>query len=92
MGTFANSEHPDKMPQMQHFYQGMHCLLRHKSSSEKENINLFGNFNLWRPSIYNGPSWINCIKLYEMKTGLQRDKNGIFDTTLLLVYTRHDPP
>ena len=39
MRTFANSEDPDEMPQNAAFYQGLHCLLRQKRSSEKEKYN-----------------------------------------------------
>ena len=33
MGTLANSENPDEMPQYAAFHQGLHCLLRLKQSS-----------------------------------------------------------
>ena len=36
MGTLANSEDPDEMPQNVAFHQGLHYLLRQKWSSEKE--------------------------------------------------------
>ena len=55
MGTLANSKDPDEMPHNAAFYQGLHCLLRHKQSSEKYII-LFGSYNLLPLNIYNGPS------------------------------------
>ena len=36
MGTFANSEDPDEMPQNTAFHQGLHCLLRHKDNGSKQ--------------------------------------------------------
>ena len=36
MGTLANSEDPDEMPQDAAFHMGLHCLLRLNKSSEKE--------------------------------------------------------
>ena len=38
MGSLANCEDPDEMPHNAAFHQGLHCLLRQKQSSEKENI------------------------------------------------------
>ena len=36
MGTLANSEDPDEMPQSAAFHQGLHSLLRQNQSLEKE--------------------------------------------------------
>ena len=36
IGTLANIEDPDKLPQNAIFHQGLHCLLRGKQSSGKE--------------------------------------------------------
>ena len=41
---------------------GLHCLLRHKWSSEKEIQYFFGKNNLWPLDIYNGLSKVYCIK------------------------------
>ena len=41
---------------------GLHCLLRHKWSSEKEIQYFFGKNNLWPRDIYNGLSKVYCIK------------------------------
>ena len=38
MGTLANSEDPDEMPQYAAFHQGLYCLLRQNRSSEKKNL------------------------------------------------------
>ena len=36
MGTFANSEDPNEMPQIAAFHLGLHCLLRQNCSPIKE--------------------------------------------------------
>ena len=36
MGTMANSEYPEEMPNKVSFRQGLHCLQRQNRSSEKE--------------------------------------------------------
>ena len=38
MGTMANGEDPDEMPQKAAFYQSLHCLLRQNPSLEKYNF------------------------------------------------------
>ena len=38
MGTFANSEDTDEMPQNAAFHKDLHCLLRQRQTSEKYNI------------------------------------------------------
>ena len=35
MGTYANNEDLDEMPQKAAFHQDLHCLLRHSRVSEK---------------------------------------------------------
>ena len=51
-GSLVNSEDQDEMQHNAAFYQGMHCLLRHNQSSEKEIQYFKGNYNLSDPSIY----------------------------------------
>ena len=46
MGTFANSEDPDKMAHNVAFHQGLYCLLGQNRSSEKEIQIVFENYNL----------------------------------------------
>ena len=41
MGTLANSEEPDDIPQNSAFHQGLHCLLRQKQFLEKGIMNTF---------------------------------------------------
>ena len=56
-GTLANGENPDKMPHHVAFHQGMHCLLwQNRSSGNKMYLRSL--------NIFNGQSWLNCIKLY----------------------------
>ena len=43
--TSASSEDPDEIPHSKTFHQGLHYLLRHSQSSEKEIQFLFGNYN-----------------------------------------------
>ena len=51
---FGNSEDPDEMPLNVAFYHGLHCLLRHNGSSEKEIYVL--EIITWKPSwIWDGP-------------------------------------
>ena len=46
-GTLANSADPDEMLHNAAFHQGLHCLLRHKQSSEKEtDLFFFLNYDL----------------------------------------------
>ena len=51
MVTLANSEDPDEMLHNAAFHQGLHCLLRHYRSSEKE-IKYFLEIETCDPSIY----------------------------------------
>ena len=46
MHTLENSEEPDEMPHNATFHQGLHCLPRQKTTSEKEMQFLFQNCNL----------------------------------------------
>ena len=51
MGTLANSENPDEMPQNAAFHQGLPCLLSQKQSSEKE-IQFYFEILTCDPSLY----------------------------------------
>ena len=55
-GTLVNSEAPDVILHNAAFHQGLHCLLRQNSSSEKEIQYFLGNYKLWPLNIYHGPS------------------------------------
>ena len=55
MGTLANSESPDKMPQNVASHQGLHTLLRQNRSSMKE-IHYFLEIITCDPSIYTNQS------------------------------------
>ena len=59
MRTLANSEDPDEMPQNASFHQGLQCLLKQKSFSEKE-IQYFLKIITCGPLIYtmNHPKFI----------------------------------
>ena len=58
MGTFANSEDPDEMPQNVAFHQGLHCLLRQTCSSEKD-VQYYLEIITYDP----GPIYISSIGL-----------------------------
>ena len=45
MGTLANSEDPDEMPQNAAFHQGLHCLLM-QIDLQRKKYKKFGNYNL----------------------------------------------
>ena len=61
MGTFTICEDLDEMPHHAAFHQGLHCLLRQKSSDK--NIQYFKkNYNLTPIDIYNGLSQVYCME------------------------------
>ena len=65
MRTLAYSEDLDEMLHNASYHQGLHCLLRQKPSSEKENTILFAKYSLWPLNIYNGASQIYCVNQRE---------------------------
>ena len=74
MGTLANSEDPDEMPQNAAFHQGVHCLLRQNQSSEKA-IHYFLKIINCDPSTYimDHPDFIVC-SFVENSIGLKTVK------------------
>ena len=56
MGTLAVIADQEEMLHNTAFHQGLHCLLRHKRSSEKMQNHL--KIITCNPSIYNGPSQV----------------------------------
>ena len=47
-----------------HFNSGSTLFAKAKSIFRERNIYFFGNYNLWPLNIYNGPSWLNSVKLF----------------------------
>ena len=63
--TMANSDDPDEIHHYAAYHHGLHCLLiATKSIIRERNTIVFGNYNLLPLNIYNGPSGLDCIKLY----------------------------
>ena len=52
MRTSSNIEDPDEMLHTAAFYLGLHCLLRQKQSSKKENYNFYFEIIICDGSIY----------------------------------------
>ena len=77
MGTFANSEDPDKMLHNATFYQGLHSLLLKTESIFRER-NIFLEIIPCGPSIYrmDHPGFIVC-SFMENSIGLKKVKQDL---------------